>query len=119
MKTAFIIIATCIGFITAAQIRTDDCGLKLQARNFVRLAWRTLKGGDRKLSFDEIEPTMSSLLWPNKFTKEMFDAIDLNKNGVVDVKGLTKGTYACWETITDLMTGALKLFWQCQMLLRL
>jgi len=81
-----------------AQIRTDDCGVKLQALNFAKLAWRTLdKTGDKKLSFDEIVPIMSALLWPNKFTKEMFDAMDAmdgkdtRKDGVLGIKGLRKG----------------------------
>ena len=92
MKIAFIIIAINIGFITAAQVRTDKCGLKLRAKNFVKLAWRTLdETGDKKLGFDEIEKTFSVLLWPNKFTKEMFDALDLNKDGVLSVKEAEAG----------------------------
>ena len=94
MKTAFIIIAVYIGFVNAAQIRTEECGLKLQAREFVNLAWRTLDAtGDKKLQFDEVENTMSSLLWPNKFTKEMFAAGDLNKDGVISRKEARKGIF--------------------------
>ena len=94
MKTFFIHIAVYIGFVIAAEIREQECGLKLQARDFVKIAWRALDAtGDKKLQFDEVENTMSSLLWPNTFTEEMFVAGDLNKDGVISREEARKGTY--------------------------
>ena len=110
MKPAFIIIALYIGFVTAAEIRAKECGLKLGSREFVKLAWRTLDAtGDKNLQFDEIENTMSALLQPNKFNETMFAAVDLNKDGVLSGYEAMAGTYVGKQSDSlDIMISSLK-----------